>query len=174
MKTDLLKKIPLWISPKMMSWAMFAFFAAALLTILFPDRPWPTRSAIFPTWILSVALVLSVLEIAIAKIPYLNVRFAPTGVLDLGLPEDVDRSKVVERSNAAILWLVSLIAGFALIGFQASMVIFVFAYLRFMARASLLTIVLYIAVTWIMIFGGIELLISVPWPEPLILRILDL
>lgn len=174
MKLNVLNKVPLWFSPRMMSWAVLAFFGLALLTILFPDRPWPARSAIFPLWIVSVSLVLSVIEIAIANIPYLNARFAPTGVLDLGLPEDVDRSKVVGRSNAALLWLISIIAGFALIGFHATVVIFVVAYLHFMARAKPLTILLYVVGTWLLIFGGVEMMISIPWPKPLLQQLLGL
>jgi hypothetical protein len=168
-KTDWLNKFPLWFSPRMMSWAILGFFVLALLSIQFAERPWPTRSAIFPLWIIGVAIVLSLIEIAIAKIPYLNARFAPTGVLDLGLPDDVDRSSVVSRSNQAILWLISIILGFALIGFHATVVIFLVIYLRFMARARPLTILLYIAGVWLMIFGGVELMISVPWPKPLLL-----
>lgn len=170
MKLDWFNKIPLWFSPRMMSWAIFVFFALALLTILFPDRPWPARSAIFPLGIVSVALVLSAAEIAIAKIPYLQARFAPTGVLDLGLPDDVDETKVVGRSNAAILWLVSIVAGFALVGFEVTVILFVAVYLRVMAKAPLLTTVIYTAATWAAIFVGIESLISIPWPTPLVLQ----
>ncbi|HWJ87098.1 MAG TPA: hypothetical protein VNS12_03385 [Pelagibacterium sp.] len=174
MKQGWLDKIPLWFSPRMMSWAILAFFALALLTILFPDRPWPARSAIFPIGIVSVALVLSAMEIAIAKIPYLNARFAPTGVLDLGLPEDVDETKVVGRSNAAILWLVFIVVGFAIVGFQVTVVLFTATYLRVMAKAPLLTTVIYTAVTWLAIFVGIESMISIPWPKPLIMQFVGL
>ena len=171
MKMGWLSKVPLWISPRMMSWAVLAFFTIALLTILFPAKPWPVRSAIFPTGIVLLALVLSVFEIAIAKIAHLNARFAPHKVLDLGLPDDVDKTQVVEKSNGAVLWLVSLVVGFAIIGFQATVIIFTCAYLRVMARASWRATLLYTAATWVLIFVVFEAMISIPWPKPLILSL---
>ena len=165
------RKVPLWFSPRMMSWAVLVFFAIALLSILYPAKPWPARSAIFPIGIVVFALILSVAEIAIAKIGHLNSKYAPTKVLDLGLPDDVDPTTVVERSNAAVLWMVFLVVGFAIIGFQATVIVFTSAYLRVMARASWRATILYAAGTWLLIFVGFEAMISIPWPKPLILQL---
>lgn len=169
MKINPLKWLPLWPTPAMMSWFVLAFFVLAMLTILFPDRPWPARSAIFPTWTVGIALVLSVIEIAIAKVPYLNTRFGPKRVLDLGLPDDVDPETVVERSNAAFLWLTAIILGFVLVGFQLTVIVFTFVYMRVMARASLLVSAIYTAASWVLIFVVFEAMISIPWPRPLLL-----
>jgi hypothetical protein len=160
--------VPLWITPRAMSWAVLAFFSGMLLSVLLAEKPWPWRSAVFPVMVAATCILLAVVEAAVANIPALRRRYAPSAVLDLGLTTDLSDGEVKWRSNAAIAWMLFLFAGVVVVGFHVIVPVFILVYLRWVAQANWSACLTYAAITWVVIFVFFDRMMEVRWPSPLI------
>ena len=167
--SSLLGKVPLWLSPRAFFVVFFVFSAGTLAYFELGFVAWPARSAIFPRMILATSVLLCVLFIIYAVLRRLRPGARPAEkVLDLGFESDLEPEEVNLRANEAILLLCTLVAATLLVGVHLSLPVFLFLYVRYVGRQTVLFSGVYSAVISIGLVFGLDLLIQVRWPTPLL------
>ncbi len=168
-----LSKFPLWLSPKFFFLVFFAFSAIMLGLFEFGLVNWPTRSAIFPRMILATSVALCAMYVVYAVVRRIRPGTRPNEkVLDLGFETDLEQEEVNLKANEAILLLCVLVAATLLLGFHLSLPVFLFLYVRLVGRQKGLFSLIYSAMISGVLIFGLDLLIQVRWPTPLIMYIL--
>lgn len=150
---------------------LFTLFAVAVFTyVAFAARNWPPGSRLFP-WAVAIPMaLLSLVQLGVEL--YRSGTHADrdekpyTG--DLQVDWNVDTSVV--RRNAAnfFAWLLGLVLAVWLIGFFFSVPLFTFLYLKVQAREKWLLSLALSASTLVFLVGVFELILHVPWPQPLL------
>lgn len=147
-----------------MPWLMLVLFAFTLVTAWdFSDR-----IRFFPLSAGFLGLGLAVVELLTPHVPFLRRRFLPERVMDLAFESDMLETVAGQRATHALGWVLALLVGIYLLGFHVALMAFMVVYLRRMAAAAWTTALLTAAGTGLLIFGVLDRLLHVPWPDPVI------
>lgn len=133
---------------------------------------WPANARIFPTAAGILGMLLILIELAIPYVPFLKKRLAVKSVMDLVTEEDETGSvtDIGRKASFALFWLFGLFAGIYLFGFHISYAIFLASYFIFAGRVGLLRSLILTAIVWAIIFVGVNHVLHIPWPEPLLAK----
>ncbi len=150
---------------------LFTLFAVAVFTyVAFAARNWPLGARLFP-WAIGIPMaVLSLVQLGVEL--YRSGRRTDheeiSYTADLQVDWDVDTSVVLRNAASFFCWLLGLVLGVWLIGFFLSVPLFTILYLKFQAQERWLLSLILTAATFAFLVGLFELILHVPWPQPLL------
>jgi len=150
---------------------------ALLVTAVASTRGWPLATRLLPERIGILAIGLAVLQLVVDLVK--GWRRAPDDDAGSGMDLPVDRSVplavVFRRATMSFAWFFALVGMVWLFSFKVTVPLFLFLFLRLQSRESwLVSLLLPAAVTLIVVFGLFDTLLSVPWPEGAVWRLLGL
>lgn len=128
---------------------------------------WPLRTSILIYFICGICLVLLFIEL------YQEIQGAVTTEKAGGSGMDVPLFKggEISRDVLAWAWLIGLLLAIWFIGFKIAVPLFVFLFSKIHGARWYLSLFLAF-ISFGMLYGLFDMVIHVPWPEPLILSII--
>jgi len=155
------------LKPESLFSLMIAAAAAAALVL---TQPWGIKTALYPRTIAVPLLVLALAEFVFS----LRERPAARGqAMDFKLSEDVEPGIALRRTLGIVAWILGFFAAIVLLGFPIAVPLFVFTYLRGVAKAPWVLTLVLVAVAWVIFNGLFVRLLHLPFPTGLLLRALQ-
>ena len=145
------------------------FIGCVMLAAVFVAKDWPIRASIIILLLGGVGLVLTAIQLAMdikalhnTESPVMRPTFEVQAIQHQGRWGSLE----------IWAWLWGLFFAIHLIGFPIALPLFVFLYVK-LYGGSWLTAVLLTALTWGLLYGIYENMLSVPWPKPWLAVLLD-
>lgn len=155
-----------------MSWVMFLPFVFAVVYVTWFASAWPARARWFPLYVGMVGVVLGLLQLGVSY--WRSTRRDPDAaggrVLDAVFQTELPGTVVFRRSAALFGWLLGLLLGTLLIGFQLAVPVFLALNFWFHGKRNWWTNVPLIVGIWVLIFVALDAVLHVSWPDPLLLK----
>jgi len=129
---------------------------------------WPLRASILVLVLGAIGLIVGAILLYTETRPGASDKKAKSG-MDIESDESMSAAEVKRRTIDIWAWLAGLILGIWLIGFQAAVVVFSFAYAKVHGSRWLTALVL-AAVAYVLCWGLFDMIIHIVWPEPFLLQ----
>ena len=129
---------------------------------------WPVRASI-------IILVLGAIGLALILVQFVSdIKNAVSGKSSVTLTMEAPAAETESRwGNLEIWsWILGFFAAIHIVGFLAAVPLFVFSYTKFYGGGWLLSAALG-AMSWGFVYFLFDVLLHVPWPEPLIVSIMS-
>lgn len=153
--------------------ALFSFCALVFFCVfVYLAQDWRMQARLYP-WAIGIPMVILAIAQVILDLKGVKAKQsddgAPPTPMDFQFTKDIDPVTAKKRAIIMFAWLLGFFALIWLLGFPIGIPLMMFAYLKFQGGESWVLSITLTVVAWIFFYGLFVKMLTLPFPEGLII-----
>lgn len=150
--------------------AIFSFCALIFFIVfVYQAQEWRLQARLYP-WAIGIPMIILAVIQVILDLKGVRAKQPSDGApVDFQFSTDVDPAVARRRTINIFAWILGFFVGIVLLGFTITIPLLVFSYLKFQSGESWLLSVILSVCAWLIFYGLFVRLLTLPFPEGLIL-----
>lgn len=150
--------------------AIFSFCALIFFIVfVYQAQEWRLQARLYP-WAIGIPMIILAVIQVILDLKGVRAKQPSDGApVDFQFSTDVDPAVARRRTINIFAWILGFFVGIVLLGFTITIPLLVFSYLKFQSGESWLLSIILSVCAWLIFYGLFVRLLTLPFPEGLIL-----
>lgn len=150
--------------------AIFSFCALIFFIVfVYQAQDWRLQARLYP-WAIGIPMIILAVIQVILDLKGVRAKQPSDGApVDFQFSTDVDPAVARRRTINIFAWILGFFVGIVLLGFTITIPLLVFSYLKFQSGESWLLSIILSVCAWLIFYGLFVRLLTLPFPEGLIL-----
>lgn len=150
--------------------AIFSFCALIFFIVfVYQAQEWRLQARLYP-WAIGIPMIILAIIQVILDLKGVRAKQPSDGApVDFQFSTDVDPALARRRTINIFAWILGFFVGIVLLGFTITIPLLVFSYLKFQSGESWLLSIILSVCAWLIFYGLFVRLLTLPFPEGLIL-----